>query len=94
MTKETAHLVNMDAEEIRVLKEKFFTDPSWPLMEKLIRSYIDPLQSCLNIRPDTSNDEIASEVRGRQIAYDALNKFLVDAGIMKPRITNQQTNFN
>lgn len=84
----------MQPEDIKLIKEHFFQDPSWHLVEKLIRSYIDPLQSCLNIRPDTSNDEIASEVRGRQIAYESLDKFLSDAGILKPRITNETNRFN
>jgi len=83
----------MKPEDIKLLKEHFFQDPSWHLVEELIQSYIDPLKSCLNIRPDMSNDEIASEVRGRQIAYEALNTFLVDSGIFKPRIISEQVTF-
>ncbi len=84
----------MNPEDIKLIKEHFLSDPSWHLVEELIRSYIDPLQSCLSIRADMSNDEIATEVRGRQIAYQALDKFLVDAGIAKPRINSKPVGFN
>ncbi len=83
----------MKPEDIKLLKEHFFQDPSWHLVEDLIREYITPLQSCLNIRPDMSNDEIASEVRGRQIAYETLEKFLTDSGILTRPIT-KPTTFN
>lgn len=93
-TKVRELLVNMNPEDLKIIKEHFFQDPSWHLVEELIRSYLNPLESCLNIRADMSNDEIASEVRGRQIAYESLEKFLVDSGILKPRIINQQPTFN
>lgn len=76
--------------DIPKLKEKFFSDPDWRDMEELIRSYIDPMQSSMNIETvGKSNDEIATEVRGRQLAYKGLNDFLEGAGILKPRITNE-----
>lgn len=81
----------MKPEDLQLIKTHFFEDPSWHLVEELIRSYINPLQSCLNIRADASNDEIASEVRGRQIAFEALNTFLVDSGILQSRITKKPT---
>jgi len=84
----------MKQEDIKLIKEHFFADPSWHLVEELIRSYIDPLESCLSIRPDMSNDEIATEVRGRQIAYKSLDTFLVDSGILKPKINSKPVTFN
>lgn len=75
------------------LKEKFFTDPDWAMMEELIRSYIDPLASSLNINPKMSNDEIATEVRGRQIAYESLDTFLSQTGVLKPRKEPLSTSF-
>ncbi len=83
----------MKPEDIQLLKEHFFQDPSWHLVEELIENYIEPLKSCLNIRPDMSNDEIASEVRGRQIAYESLNTFLTDSGVLKPRIISEKPSF-
>lgn len=84
----------MKQEDIQILKEKFFTDPSWPLMEELIRSYTQPLESSLNIDSSLSNDQIATEVRGRQLAVKSLEDFLTQSGILKPRIISKPVNFN
>lgn len=75
--------------DIQKLKEKFFSDPDWKMMEELIHSYIDPLQSSLNINPTMSNDEIATEVRGRQLAHKGMTDFLEGAGVLKPRIIKE-----
>ena len=81
------------AVDLQKLKEKFFTDPDWAMMEELITSYIEPLASSLNIKSDMSNDEIASEVRGRQLAYNALHTFLSQSGVLKPRKELLSTTF-
>lgn len=79
--------------DLQKLKDKFFTDPDWAMMEELIRSYIDPLASSLNINPKMSNDEIATEVRGRQLAYQTLEQFLSQSGVLKPRKEVLSTSF-
>jgi hypothetical protein len=79
--------------DIQKLKDKFFTDPDWSVMEELLREYITPLESALNIDATWSNDQIATEVRGRQLAYNSIDKFLVDAGVLKPRIINDKPSF-
>ncbi len=81
------------AVDLEKLKAKFFTDPDWGMMEELLRSYIDPLESVSNIDSKVSNDELATEVRGRQIAYKALNDFLEQSQVLKPRIINKVTSF-
>lgn len=81
------------AVDLRKLKDKFFTDPDWREMEELIREYIEPLASSLNINPEMSNDQIATEVRGRQLAYKSLNDFLEQTGVLRPRITNKPPTF-
>ena len=83
----------MTIEDLKKLKAKFFTDQDWRLMEELIREYIDPLSSSLNIDVRLNNDQIATEVRGRQIAYKALNDFLEETKVLKPRAINQVTTF-
>lgn len=75
--------------DIQKLKDHFFADPMWPMMEELIRNYITPLESSLNIDVGMSNDQIATEVRGRQLAYKSLNDFLEGSGILKPRIISE-----
>ena len=79
--------------DLKVLRDKFFTDTDWAMMEELIRSYTDTLESVDTINASMSNDEIATEVRGRQLARTGLEKFLVESGVLKPRVINQQTTF-
>lgn len=79
--------------DIQKLKDKFFTDPDWSMMEELIRSYTTPMESSLNIDTAKSNDEIATEVRGRQLAVQSLEDFLTQSGILKPRIISKPANF-
>lgn len=79
--------------DIQKLKDKFFTDPDWSMMEELIRGYITPLESSLNIDPNWSNDQIATEVRGRQLAYKSLDDFLTQSGVLKQRIINTKPSF-
>ena len=83
----------MTTEDLTKLKDKFFTDPDWRLMEELIREYIEPLSSSLNIDIKLSNDQIATEVRGRQLAYESLNSFLEQTQVLRPRNINKQTTF-
>ncbi len=83
----------MTNEDLKKLKDKFFTDPDWKLMEELLRGYIDPLQSVQTINSALSNDEIATEVRGRQIAYKSLNDFLEQTQVLRPREITNQTSF-
>lgn len=80
--------------DLEKLKAKFFTDPDWAMMEELLRSYIDPLESVSNIDAKVSNDELATEVRGRQIAYKALNDFLEQSQVLRPRPITKQASFN
>lgn len=77
--------------DLKKLNEKFFTDPDWAMMEELILSYIDPLKSVETINAKMSNDQIATEVRGRQISYDALYRFLQDAKVVTRRIAQRTT---
>ena len=83
----------MTNEDLKKLKDKFFTDPDWRLMEELIREYIDPLSSSLNIDIRLNNDQIATEVRGRQIAHKALNDFLEETKVLRPRAITKVTSF-
>ena len=79
--------------DIQKLKDKFFTDPDWAMMEELIRSYTTPLESSLNIDVTLSNDQIATEVRGRQLAVKSLEEFLTQSGVLKPRIISEPVTF-
>ncbi len=79
--------------DIKKLKEHFFSDPLWGDVEDMIRTYMVPLESSLNIDISLSNDQIATEVRGRQLAYQLLEKFLNDSGMLSPKIIREVTSF-
>jgi len=79
-------------DETKLKLNKFVADPDWFLVEDILMSYIDPLKSVSSIDMKASNDQIASEVRGRQIAIEGLTKFLNEMKIVKAKpITNPTT---
>lgn len=70
------------AEKAKKLK-KFVNDPDWAIVEELIKGYIQQWQSVLTVNPERSNDEIAADVRGRQIAMQSMTQFLNEIGVVK-----------
>lgn len=75
--------------DLKKLRDKFFSDPDWKEMEELIQEYILPFRDVENIVSNKTNDEIASEVRGRQLMVKQLDKFLADTGIISGRIKRE-----
>jgi hypothetical protein len=67
-----------DMADLKKLNEKFFTDPDWREMEELIMEYLEPFRSVLDVPSSLTNDQIATEVRGRQMMIRQLDKFLAD----------------
>ena len=82
-----------DKEQLVKSLTKFTADPEWYIVENVLMSYIEPLKSVSSIDTKLSNDQIASEVRGRQIAIDGLTKFLDDMKIVNKKITNVTPSF-
>lgn len=62
-------------------------------MENIVHDYLSPLNDVMSIDPSLSNDQIASEVRGRQISIEGLQKFLQKAKIINKPITTKTTTF-
>lgn len=80
--------------DLKKLNDKFFTDPDWSGMEELLESYIEPFESVMNIETEgKTNDQIATEVRGRQLMLENLRKFLSDTKVVKSRIINPKPNY-
>jgi hypothetical protein len=80
-------------EELRTKLNKFFQDPDWALVVGLMNDHLEPLKDVMSIDVRKSNDEIASEVRGRQLTINGLSGFLRDAGVMTQRIDKSKTTF-
>lgn len=72
--------------DLKKLNDKFFTDPDWVMMEELLQEYLAPFRDVLNIKNTMSNDEVASEVRGRQLMVEQLDKFLEDTRVIRSKI--------
>lgn len=71
--------------DLNKLKDKFFNDPDWVMMEELIRSYIEPLQNMKDIDVSQPAEHVKAEIIGRNHAYDALNNFMNDTRILKSK---------
>lgn len=70
--------------EERIAKLKKFTDdPDFHLLIDLIKEHLAPLESVSSIDRTLSNDQIASEVRGRQLSMESMSNFLSDISILK-----------
>lgn len=83
----------MTKESLAKISNKFFNDPDWAIVEEMISEYIEPLKDISTVDIKKSNDEIATEVRGRQITINQLNKFLLDSRIVGQNINNKPTTF-
>ena len=75
-------------------KIKMFTqDRNWNLVVELFDSHIKPLRDIMTIDSQKSNDEIASEVRGRQLTIKGVSGFLKDAQITSKENITSKTSF-
>jgi len=79
--------------DLKQLNDRFFTDPMWPDMEELLLEYLAPFRDVKNIKSDATNDEIATEVRGRQLMVEQLEKFLMDTKVIRSRINRPTQSF-
>jgi len=72
------------AQLLKICTEHFFTHPNWNSVLEVIEFYISDLYSIENI--DTkgkTNDEIATELRARQITKERLKRFIDDSLTLK-----------
>lgn len=63
--------------------KKFIQDPDWVYIEELFIAYMIDLVDLNSIPEGLSNDQIASEVRGRKILASRLSQFLNETGVIK-----------
>lgn len=74
--------------------KKFYQDPDWVLVEEILLGKIASLESNKTIDPKQSAEVIAAEVRGRQIAAQELESFLVDSKLLRSNdITRTNVSF-
>lgn len=80
-------------EDLRKIQEKFFFDPDWKEIEKMILEYIEPLKDMGTVDTSQPAEHVKAEIIGRTIAYDSLAKFLNDTKMVGQQIKSIKTTF-
>lgn len=72
------------AQRLKLCTQHFFTHPHWDSVVALINDYLEDLKGIdsIDIQGKTS-DEVATELRARQITFERLNKFVEDSLTLK-----------
>lgn len=68
------------------LKDKFFSDPDWKLVEDLIHKHIDPLRDMSNIDLSQAAEHVKADLIGRITHYNALSEFLNDTLLVSRKL--------
>jgi hypothetical protein len=77
----------------RQISEKFFADPEWGVVERLLQEYMDELLDMATINLAGTPEEVKAEVKGRQLAHAQLTRFLQDTKLIARKETNEPTTF-
>ncbi len=81
-----------DTETIKKLG-KFFLDPDWVLVERMITEYIEPLRDISTIDLSANSEAVHAEIAGRVKAYESMTKFLKDCRVLGRKSTITSTSF-
>ncbi len=74
------------------VKDRFFKDPQWYLMEQLILEFINPLLDMQTIDTKQPAEQIKAEVIGRKMSYDALSNFVRSSGMVSREVKEGKEN--
>lgn len=76
------------------VKDRFFKDPQWYLMEELILEFINPLKDMSTIDTTQPAEHVKAEVLGRMMSYDALINFVGNSGLVsKNKLSDNKVTF-
>lgn len=70
---------------VESLRNKFFADPEWKDIEKVVMGYLEPLLDIETIDMSQPAEHVKAELIGRKMAYDSMYKFLEMAKILPPQ---------
>ena len=68
------------------LREKFYADPDWPVVEAQILAHIEPLKDMATLDLSQPAEHVKAEVIGRMLAYNSLAGFLRESGLVSREI--------
>lgn len=74
---------NHKSKLIETCTKEFFTHPNWNSVIELIQYYLEDLDGIDNVDTNKTNDEIATEVRAKQITKERLQNFIDDTLTLK-----------
>lgn len=81
-------------EEKLKIANKFFNDPDWAIVEKMLEGYLEPLTDIMAIDiKDRSADSVMAELAGKQITLKQLTEFLRDCRILGSKINSKPISF-
>ena len=66
----------------RKIIEKFFSDPDWAEVEKMLRGYCEPLIDMNQLDFTQNSTQFKAELRANLKVYNALSKFLQDSQVI------------
>jgi len=75
------------------LYNKFFSDPDWGIVEKMLLEYVDKLIDINDIDLTQPAEEVKAQIIARTIAYNEINKFLSDTKIVGRPLQTVRTPF-
>lgn len=75
------------------LFQKFFSDPDWVEVEKMITAHIDPLIKMEDIDLTQPAEHVKAEVIARTKSYNALYKFLEDTRMVNRKLSTIKNPF-
>jgi hypothetical protein len=72
----------MEHVPLQKLRDKFFTDPDWKGVEKLIMDFINPLIEMQDVDVSQPAEHVKAELIGRQKLYKEMTDFLQQTGLV------------
>jgi hypothetical protein len=71
-----------EPQNLNKLREKFFSDPDWVLVEELLLSFVEPLKDMSSIDTNQPAEHVKAEIIARTISFERIADFLEQTGIV------------
>lgn len=68
------------------LRDKFYKDPDWSVVEAQILAHIEPLKDMATLDVSQPAEHVKAEVIGRMLAFNSLARFLQESGLVTREI--------
>lgn len=75
------------------IKAKFFNDPEWSEIEKLLMDYVNPLMDINDLSDSLPAAEYKAEIIARKRLYENLLKFFAQTGMVSTPDEHKRTTF-